>query len=118
MQARLNFVIIIMLTFLVSSVSWAGKSRNTGDAEASVGTSLYHIKLAEHYEKESKEMYAKAEVEKKMLKEYEEHSEYYGRAGQEYHSHHEALLREFTKAAERNAEMATIHRKMAKKIAK
>ncbi len=114
MQARLYFVIIIILTFLVSSVSLAGESTNTGEAEVSVGTSLYHIKLAEHYEKESKEMYAKAEAERKMLKEYEDHSEYYGRAGQEYHSHHEALLREFTNAAERNAQMAAVHRRMSK----
>ena len=114
MRARLYFLVLTILTFLVSSVSLAGESANAGEAKASVGTSLYHIKLAEHYEKESKEMYAKAEEEKKMLKEYEEHSEYYGRAGQEFHAHHEALLREFTKAAEKNEDMAAAHRKMAK----
>lgn len=113
MQARLYFLVLIILTFLVSSVSWAGKSENVGEAKASVGTNLYHIKLAEHYEKESKEMNAKAEEQRKMLEEYEEHSEYYGRAGQEFHSHHEALLREYTKAAKQNEDMAAAHRKMA-----
>ncbi|SOD16314.1 hypothetical protein [Nitrosomonas ureae] len=114
MQARLYFLVLIILTFLVSSVSLAGESANVGEAKASVGTSLYHIKLAEHYEKESKEMNAKAEEQRKMLEEYEEHSEYYGRAGQEFHSHHEALLREYTKAAKQNEDMAAAHRKMAK----
>lgn len=118
MQARLYFLVLIILTFLVSSVSLAGESANVGEAKAkakaSVGTSLYHIKLAEHYEKESKEMNAKAEEQRKMLEEYEEHSEYYGRAGQEFHSHHEALLREYTKAVKQNEDMAAAHRKMAK----
>ncbi|SNX61008.1 hypothetical protein SAMN06296273_2466 [Nitrosomonas ureae] len=113
MQARLYFLVLIILTFLVSSVSLAGKSENAGEAKSSVGTNLYHIKLAEHYEKESKEMNAKAEEQREMLREYEEHSEYYGRAGQEFHAHHEALLREYTKAAKQNEDMAAAHRKMA-----
>ena len=114
MQARLYFLVLLILSFLVSSVSLAGKSENVGEAKSSVGTSLYHIKLAEHYEKESKEMNAKAEEQREMLREYEEHSEYYGRAGQEFHAHHEALLREYTKAAKQNEDMAAAHRKMAK----
>ncbi|PSJ16749.1 hypothetical protein [Nitrosomonas supralitoralis] len=114
MQTKLFFVMLISFTLLISSVSQAGESKKISETVANTKTDFLHIKLAEYYEKEAKELSEKVEEQKNMLQEYENHSEYYGRSGQDFHSHHEALLREYTKAAERNAEMAAAHRKMAK----
>ena len=117
MQTKLFLTILIILTFLVSSVCIAAESEEINEiAEAKAKTKFDHIGLAVYYEKEAKEMSAKAEEQKKLLEEYRNHSEYYGREGQDFESHHEALLRKYTKSAERNSEMAASHRKMAERV--
>ena len=116
MQSKLFFVVLLIFTFLGSGASMAADSANIGDAEAKAKSNFDHIKIADYYENEANAMKAKAEEERKLLKEYESHSEYYGREGQLFKSHHEALLREYTKAAERNSEMAASHRDMSKKV--
>jgi hypothetical protein len=88
------------------------------DAEAKAKTKIDHIKLAEYYENEAKALRMKMKEEKKILNEYDNHSYYYGPEGQLYQSHHDALLREYEKAAERSLEMAASHRKIAEKIKK
>ena len=116
MQAKIFLTILVILSFLVSSVSIAAGSASISDAEAKAKTKFDHIGLAVYYENEAKEMNAKAEEQKKLLEEYKDHSEYYGREGQDFQSHHEALLQKYTKAAERNSEMAASHRKMAERV--
>jgi uncharacterized protein YacL (UPF0231 family) len=93
----------------------AGESANINDAEVKDNAHIDHKKLARYYEKEAREMNAKAEEQKTILDEYENQSQYYGREGQLFQSHHQALLREYEKAAEQNLEMAATHRKMAEK---
>ncbi|MXS83010.1 hypothetical protein [Nitrosomonas oligotropha] len=109
---------ILIITLIASSVFFSNISiaelGKMDKAEAQARTKFDHIGLAEMYEKEASEMTAKAKAQKELLEEYQRHSEYYGRDGQDFQSHHEALLREYTKAAERNTEMAASHRKMAK----
>jgi hypothetical protein len=109
---------ILIITLIASSVFFSNISiaelGKMDKAEAQATTKFDHIGLAEMYEKEANEMTAKAKAQKELLEEYQRHSEYYGRDGQDFQSHHEALLREYTKAAERNTEMAASHRKMAK----
>lgn len=117
MQTKLFFTTLIIFIFLVSSVGIAAESEEINEiAEAKAKTKFDHIGLAVYYENESKAMNAKAEEQKKLLDEYNTHSEYYGREGQDFQSHHEALLRKYTKAAERNMEMAASHRKIAERI--
>ena len=117
MQTKLFFTILIILTFLVSSVCIAAESEEINEiAEAKAKTKFDHIGLAVYYENEAKEMRAKAEEQKRLLDEYNTHSEYYGREGQDFQSHHEALLRKYTKSAERNREMAASHRKIVERI--
>ena len=109
---------ILIITLIASSVFFSNISiaelGKMDKAEAQARTKFDHIGLAEMYEKEANEMTAKAKAQKELLEEYQRYSEYYGREGQDFQSHHEALLREYTKAAERNTEMAASHRKMAK----
>lgn len=110
------FAVLFVLTFLVSGATIAADAANVSNAEAKAKSNFDHIKLAEYYENEVNVLKAKASEQSKLLEEYKNHSEYYGREGQEFESHHEALLREYTKAAERNNEMAVSHRNMAKKV--
>ena len=116
MQTKLFLATLIILSFLASGASMAAESANISDAEAKAKSHFDHIKLAVYYENQANAMKAKAEEERELIKEYEAHSEYYGREGQLFRSHHEALLREYTKAAERNSEMAASHRNMSKKV--
>lgn len=116
MQAKIFLTILITLSFLASSVLMAAGSASISEAEAKAKTKFDHIGLAEYYEKEAKAMNEKLEEQRKLLEEYKNHSEYYGREGQDFQSHHEALLRKYTKAVERNKEMAASHRRMAEKI--
>lgn len=113
MRTKILIITLITSTLFVSNVSIAELGK-MDKAEAQAKTKFDHIGLAEMYEKEANEMTAKAKAQKELLGEYQRHSEYYGREGQDFQSHHEALLREYTKAAERNAGMAASHRKMAK----
>ena len=113
MRTKILIITMITSTLFVSNVSIAELGK-MDKAEDQATTKFDHIGLAEMYEKEANEMTAKAKAQKELLEEYQRHSEYYGREGQDFQAHHEALLREYTKAAERNAGMAASHRKMAK----
>ncbi len=114
MRTRILIAILCTFSFFSSSISMA-ELGNMDKAEAKAKTKFDHIGLAEIYDREVKEMSAKAEEQKKLLEDYREHSEYYGREGHDFESHHEALLRKYMKAVERNKEMAASHRKLAQK---
>ena len=117
MQTKLFFTILIIFTFLASSICIAAEPEEINEiAEVKAKTKFDHIGLAVYYENEAKVMSAKAEEQKKMLQEYKNHSEYYGREGLDFESHHEALLKKYTKSAERNLEMAASHRKVAERV--
>ena len=113
MRTTILIITLISATLFISGTSLAELGK-MDRAEAQAKTKFDHIGLAEMYEKEASEMDAKAKEQKVLLEEYKRHSEYYGREGQDFQSHHEALLRKYSRAAERNKEMAALHRKMAK----
>lgn len=113
MRITILIITLIVSALFVSGVSLAELGK-MDKAEARAKNKFDHIGLAEMYEKEANEMDAKAKEQKLLLEEYKRHSEYYGREGQDFQSHHEALLREYSKAVERNKEMAALHRKMAR----
>ncbi|MBK7354273.1 MAG: hypothetical protein IPI97_11900 [Nitrosomonas sp.] len=104
---------VLVLTFLVASLSIAAES---GDIVAAKNKPvLSHEEIAQRYDDRAKRMLDKITEEKQMLEDYELHSYYYGREGQDFAAHHEALLHKFEKAAERYKELATIHREMVKR---
>ncbi|SFN08301.1 hypothetical protein [Nitrosomonas communis] len=47
----------------------------------------HHNAVAKHYEDAANEMKAKLQTQKELLQEYEKHSYYYGRRGQDVQSH-------------------------------
>ena len=116
MKTKIFFTSLVILIFLASIAPASAESLNTADPEVKTIAPPDHNKLAEYYENEAKEMNLKGEEQKKLLKEYEIHSYYYGREGQDFQAHHEALLNKYEKAAERNSEMAAAHRKMSKNV--
>ncbi len=117
MQTKLFFTMLIIFTFLASGACIAAESEEVNEiAEAKAKTKFDHIGLAVYYENEAKAMREKAKEQEKLLAEYKNHSEYYGREGLDFEAHHEALLRKYTKSAERNMEMAASHRKMVEKV--
>ncbi|MDP1559147.1 MAG: hypothetical protein Q8K59_11110 [Nitrosomonas sp.] len=112
MQTKKLIAVLIVLGFLASSSQIAAETRNATDAEAKVIAAPDHEKLAGYYENQAREMREKAEEQKKLLGDYNAHSYYYGREGSHFQSHHRALLLKYEKAAERNMNMAKLHRKM------
>ncbi len=77
-----------------------------------------HDKLANHYDTLAKEMVAKAEEKKESLEEYDDHSYYYGRQGQDFKSHATANIRYYEEAAGEALKQATFHRKVAADLLK
>ncbi|MCO6427637.1 hypothetical protein [Nitrosomonas communis] len=72
-----------------------------------------HNAVAEHYEDVANKIKAKLQAQKELLQEYERHSYYYGRRGQDVQSHTLANIRQYEKSIKENTKEAAIHRKMA-----
>ncbi|MDV6345698.1 hypothetical protein [Nitrosomonas sp. Is37] len=119
MMKKLTFLmIVLMLGFLVgcaqtgpiggvhSNEFYSGKLRATDPSN--------HDAVAKHYEDAANEMKAKLQTQKKLLKEYESHSYYYGRGGQDIRSHTTANIRMYENAIKENMKEAVLHRKMAR----
>lgn len=72
-----------------------------------------HEALAKHYENLAKKAEARLQENIAVLEEYEAHSYYYGRQGQDIRSHASANIREYEKALKENLNNADSHREMA-----
>ncbi|SFM49091.1 hypothetical protein [Nitrosomonas communis] len=73
-----------------------------------------HESLAKYHENIAKEMQGKLQKQKKLLQEYEDHSQYYGRRGLDLKSHAKANIRYYEQSLKDNLKEAAIHSKMAK----
>ena len=98
--------------FEVQNADTRGETQNTGM------TRSYHENLAKDYEVKAKEMLAKVEEKKKLLEDYDSHSQYLGRQGQDLHAHTWAMVNRHERAAEEALNKATFHRKIASELAK
>jgi hypothetical protein len=77
-----------------------------------------HDGIARRYEDTAKALLVKAEERKKLLQHYEDKSYLYGRRGQDFQSHAVALERKYKLEAEKAANRAAFHRRIALEIAK
>ena len=77
-----------------------------------------HNSLASYYDNVAKEMDSKVTQNKALLKDYEGHSEYYGRRGQDFQSHATANLRHYEQEAQDALRKAEFHRKIAAELLK
>ena len=115
---------LLVLPILSLIVACAGLSpleaQNTGNKEMAQNAKTYsdHNNLAGYYDNLAKEMVAKAEEKKESLEEYDDHSHYYGRQGQDFKSHATANIRYYEGAAEEALQQANYHRKVAAELLK
>jgi hypothetical protein len=72
-----------------------------------------HDAQVRHYENLAKEAKAKLEENKAVLEEYEAHSYYYGRQGQDLQSHISANIRGYEEDLKDSLRNADLYRKMA-----
>lgn len=75
-----------------------------------------HTNLSNYYDNLAKEMVAKAAEKMESLEEYEEHSYYYGRQGQDFKSHTQANIRYYEQAASDATKQAELHRRIAAEL--
>ncbi len=71
-----------------------------------------HVTLVTHYENLANETESELQANKKVLKEYETHSCYYGTQGQDLRSHSFANIHKYEKDLKENLRQADFHRKM------
>jgi len=71
-----------------------------------------HAALTRHYENVAKETEAKLQKNKAALEDYEVHSYYYGRQGQDFKSHTIANIREEEEVLAESINNADLHKKL------
>lgn len=109
-------LVLPILSLLVACAQL--ETQNTDKTAHNAKTYSDHDKLANYYDTLAKEMVAKAEEKKGSLGEYDDHSYYYGRQGQDFESHTAANIRYYEKAAEEALKQATFHQKVAAELLK
>ena len=77
-----------------------------------------HSGLAQYYDNLTNELTAKVQQHKAWLTDYEEHSNSYGRQGQDFKSHTTANLHYYEEAVANAAKQANFHRKVAADLLK
>lgn len=113
MTSRIFLALIAVLGLVASCAHIEPHPMDMTSAIRNAKTSADHEALARHYEDTSKAMRAKAEEQKKMLKEYDVHGYYYGRQTEDLQEHAQALARAYDDAADANMNLAHYHRRLA-----
>ncbi|WP_090718680.1 hypothetical protein [Nitrosomonas sp. Nm166] len=114
-------LVLLILSQLVACAQLSQlETQNAIDKEIVQNAKTYsdHNKLANRYDTVAKEMVAKAKEKKESLEEYNEHSHYYGRQGQDFKSHTVANIRYYEQAAHEATKQADYHRTIAAELLK
>ncbi|MDE2367093.1 MAG: hypothetical protein KGM95_09195 [Betaproteobacteria bacterium] len=110
---RIALAIVTTLGLLASCAHTEPRPINMTSAIRTAKTSADYEALAKRYEDAAKDMQAKAEEQKRMLAEYQEHGYYYGRQTEYLIEHSQALIRFYQEAANVNLNMAHYHHRLA-----
>lgn len=114
------YLAVLPLFFMLVACAQLGpvNSQDVAGQNAAQSAKTYdeHNKLASYYDNLVKEMDAKVAQKKELLNDYDEHSYYYGRGGQDFKSHTEANLRYYEEAAGEALKKADFHRKIAAEL--
>ena len=114
------YLALLPLLSLLVACAHVGSVNSSDAANQGVvkGAKTYreHENLATYYDGIAKEMNVKAAEKKDLLTDYEEHSYYYGRSGQDLKSHTQANLRYYEEEAQKALKKASFHRKMAAEL--
>ena len=87
----------------------AVQNTNVRKASQNARTRSDHDALAKYFEDTAKQMYSKADEQKKLLEHYEQKSYLYGRQAQDLKSHTSALVRKYEETKEASIKEATLH---------
>src|SRR4030042_1018190 len=115
------FAVLSMLGLLASCAQLGAFEVHNADtrrATQNARTHSDHDNLANDYEVKAKEILAKVEEKKKLLEDYDSHSQYLGKQGQDLHAHTWAMINRYERAAEEALNKATLHRKIASELTK
>lgn len=96
--------LIVLLSFVVQSFAVS--------AESTIAPSS-HESLAQHHLNIVDEAKTKLQEHKNNLEDYELHSHYYGRGGQDFRSHETANVRLYEEIIAENSKAAELHQQMA-----
>ncbi len=114
------YLIVLPLFFVLVACAQLGPVNSQDvvgqNAAQSAKTYREHNSLANYYDDLAKEMDARVAQKKELLSDYDEHSYYYGRGGQDFKSHTEANLRYYEEAAGEALKKADFHRKIAAEL--
>jgi hypothetical protein len=111
--------VLPMLSLLVACAQLGqleAQHTDSGKIVQNAKTYSDHNNLANYYDKLAEEMAVKAEEKKESLEEYEDHSYYYGRQGQDFKSHTQANIRYYEEEAAHAVKQADFHRKIAAEL--
>ncbi|SEG15595.1 hypothetical protein [Nitrosomonas ureae] len=113
--------VLPMLSILVACAQLSPMEAQNADSRKVVSeakTVNDHENLVTYYDKLANEMTVKAEEKRKLLEEYEDHSQHYGRRGQDYRSHTLANIRYYEQEASEAINHAGYHRKIVAELRK
>lgn len=96
--------LIVLLSFIAQSFTVSAESTTVPSS---------HESLAQHHLSVVDEAKAKLQEHKNNLEDYELHSYYYGRSGQEFKSHETANVRLYEEIIAENLKQAEFHQQMA-----
>lgn len=113
MNLKSFFAILAVLGLFASCAHLDPHPMDMSKAIRNAKTKADHIALAKHYDATAQRMQAKAEAQRRKLKEYEVHGYYYGRITEDLQEHTEALIRLYEEAATANRKMASGQRQLA-----
>lgn len=121
MNIKLNryLAILPMLSLLVACAQLS--QMNVSDIEhqsvaKNAKTYAEHNRLVDYYDNLAKETATKLMEMKGLLKNYEDHSYYYGRGGQDFQSHTVANIRYYEQATKDAKKHAGFHRQVAAEL--
>ncbi|MBX3617133.1 hypothetical protein [Nitrosomonas sp.] len=119
MNKKLSVYLAIVPIFMVLiGCAQVGSVNPQDTVGKNAKTHQEHNNLASYYDNIAMEMDSKVAQNKALLKDYEGHSEYYGRRGQDFHSHATANLRHYEQEAQNALKKAEFHRKIAAELLK
>ncbi|MDP1559463.1 MAG: hypothetical protein Q8K59_04395 [Nitrosomonas sp.] len=104
-STQLSLLVLALLVFCTPIGSSVAAQPEVGQTDSAA--------LVKHYENLVKEAETKLQKNKAVLEEYEAHSYYYGRQGQDIKSHTSANIREYEVTLKENLRNADFYRKMA-----
>ncbi|HEX8874362.1 MAG TPA: hypothetical protein VF780_07000 [Nitrosospira sp.] len=113
MNMRIALAIVATFGLLASCAHIEPHPMDMTSAIRNAKTSADYEALARHYEDAAKNMQAKADEQKRMLAQYQEHGYYYGRQTEDLIVHSQALIRVYQEAANANLNMAHYHHRLA-----